>query len=340
MHHSKKKCSITVIITAYNSAKFISRSINSVVNQKDEECKIIVINDASTDNTWEVVKRYGDRVKYIEFEENKGPAVGRSKGLFETETEFVAFLDADDYWKENFARFMKHFLVANEDLVAANCAYSSISYKGNELQQPSLSMEDKEYYKGGNVCNNFYEYWTKYDCIRTGTVLMRTEIAKKTGGLRKDLRLTEDLEFWGYLATFGNWGFMPKHLFVTDQQILTPSERLKKFKRRFSFFKELDIKSWKKRIDPKLQDSQSKKAFNEYLINIYTTIAFAKAYTFSFKDSYQFVSRNRTRINENGWGKALRMGVKAGPLFWPILCMGLRFREIAKSYLFFMLRST
>lgn len=327
-----KKNKVTAVITAYNAERYISRALDSVINQKNEECEIIVVNDASTDNTGDVVKRYGNRVKYIELKVNSGPAVGRTKGLFATETEYVAFLDADDYWKEDFASVMKNFLVKHSNLVAANCGYESRGYNGLVKNKPHLDQEDKIYYENGNTCTNFFKYWEKYDCVLTGTVLMRTEIAKKTDGQRADLRLTQDLEFWGYLATFGKWGFVPDILFITDEQILKPSERLKKFKKRFSFFKDLSIKSWKKRIEPNIRDPEKVQAFSNYLKNIYTTIAYAKAYTFSFLNSYQFAKNNKAQLKREGWGKALRLGIKLGPAAWPFICIGLRFREIFKAY--------
>jgi len=325
---------ITVVVTAFNASRYISRCIDSIINQRDEFCEIVVINDGSSDQTKEVLAKYGDRIKYREFYENQGPAVGRTLGLNETKTEFVAFIDADDYWEYDFAHKMKSFLLNNRTAVAVSCGYKKNDYNGKQYLRPKLSQSDLKYYEGGNLCPNFYEFWATYCSILTGTVLMRTEIARKTGGQRKDLRLTEDLEFWGYLATFGDWAFLPDYLFVTDEQILKPKERLKKFKHRFSFFKDMDIVSWSQRIMPRLEDSRSIVAFNSFLKNIITTIAFAKAYLLDIKDSYLFSLSNRDGLLTSGWGKGLRFGLKLGPLFWPLICFGLKTREIIKAFLF------
>lgn len=333
-HSPLLKKSVTAVVTAFNASRYISRCVDSIINQKDEFCDIVVINDGSTDQTKEVLANYGDRIKYIEFSENQGPAVGRTLGLKETKTEFVAFIDADDYWESDFAHKMISFLLSNRTAVAACCGYKKNDYNRKQYLRPKLSQTDKEYYEEGNICPNFYEFWDTYCSILTGTVLMRTEIAKKTGGQRKDLRLTQDLEFWGYLATFGDWAFLPEHLFITDEQILRPKERLRKFKRRFSFFKELDIDSWSKRIVPRLEDTRSITAFNSFSSNIITTIAFAKAYLLNARDSYIFSLNNRNSLLNSGWGKGLRVGLKLGPLLWPFVCLGFRAREIMKAYLF------
>lgn len=329
-----RKGKVTAIVTAYNAERYISRCIESIINQKDEVCEIIIVNDGSKDKTESAIKKYQERITSIEFPQNMGPAVGRTVGLFNTKTEFVAFIDADDFWLSDFAHTMKGFLELHPDIIAANCSYIKRDYKGMDFYRPILKEDDKEYYKQGQVCPDFYEFWAKYHSILTGTVLMRTEIALKTGGQRKDLRLTQDLEFWGYLATFGKWAFIPKHLFVTDERVLKPSERLAKFKRRFSFFKNLDVKSWSERIMPSINNQQSIAFFNEFLRTIITTIAFAKAYSFDIQDSYRYAKIHKDQIMPNGWGKAIKLGLKLGLVGWPFVCLALRLREIFKAYLF------
>jgi glycosyltransferase involved in cell wall biosynthesis len=79
------------------------------LNQTYRPIEIIVVNDGSTDQTYAVIKQYGDRVHAF-WQENAGPATARNKGLSEARADFVAFLDADDLWlpeklERQFARF-------------------------------------------------------------------------------------------------------------------------------------------------------------------------------------------------------------------------------------------
>jgi hypothetical protein len=163
-------------------------------------------------------------------------------------------------------------------------------------------------------------------------VMMRTEAARRTGGQREDLRLTQDLEFWGYLATFGSWGFIPQPLFVTDLRVLTPTERLGKFKKRYAFFRDLTVESWSSRIAPRLEDPASKYAFECFLGHIATVIALANAYTFRFGRSYRLARQWKQHLDK-GLGSVLEYGSRGGPVFWPFVCMALRAREVMKSYL-------
>ena len=71
---------ITVVITSYNAGRYISRCINSALNQIFPDVEVIVVDDGSTDNTKEIVESYTEKVRYIRFESNKGPAAGRTRG--------------------------------------------------------------------------------------------------------------------------------------------------------------------------------------------------------------------------------------------------------------------
>ncbi|HQG77910.1 MAG TPA: glycosyltransferase family 2 protein [Bacteroidales bacterium] len=93
----KNDIRITALIPAYNSEKFIARSINSAIKQTFQPCQIIIIDDGSTDGTAEVVKRYGDRVDYF-YKKNGGPSSARNLGIKNAVGDWIAFLDSDDEW--------------------------------------------------------------------------------------------------------------------------------------------------------------------------------------------------------------------------------------------------
>ena len=170
--------------------------------------------------------------------------------------------------------------------------------------------------------------------VRTGTVMMRTDAALKTEGQREDLRLTQDLEFWAYLGTFGRWGFVPKPLFVTDQLAITPKERISKIKRRFMFFRDMEVEDWARRVRPRLNNPESLEGFERVLDRIALTITLANAYTFRFGKSYRLAREHKDDLG-SGLGSVLRLGIRGGPLLWPLVCIALRLREMAKAYLRF-----
>lgn len=89
--------SVSVIIPTYNRAHLICEAIDSVINQTYQDFEIIVVDDGSTDETSEVLKKYRDEIIYVK-QENKGPGAARNRGLAHAEGSYIAFLDSDDIW--------------------------------------------------------------------------------------------------------------------------------------------------------------------------------------------------------------------------------------------------
>ena len=91
---------VSIIMPSYNTAKFISETIESVLVQTYTNWELIIVDDCSTDNTDEVVKSFlsYNRIKYIKNEKNSGAAVSRNRALREAKGKWIAFLDSDDLW--------------------------------------------------------------------------------------------------------------------------------------------------------------------------------------------------------------------------------------------------
>lgn len=90
---------ISVVIPVYNREKTVKQSVESVLNQTVSDIEVIIVDDASKDNSVKIVKEIQDnRVKIIELEENKGACVARNIGIKEARGEYIAFHDSDDLW--------------------------------------------------------------------------------------------------------------------------------------------------------------------------------------------------------------------------------------------------
>ena len=86
---------VSVIIPVYNTENFLPRCLESVCNQTLSDIEIICINDCSTDNSLEVLKKYP--VKIIDLPENKGAAYARNRGIEAATGEYIGFVDSDDF---------------------------------------------------------------------------------------------------------------------------------------------------------------------------------------------------------------------------------------------------
>ena len=113
----------SIIMPSYNTASFITLSIQAVLNQTYTNWELLIVDDCSTDNTDEVVNPYlkDERIRYIKNEKNSGAAVSRNRALQGAKGKWIAFLDSDDLWKpeklEKQIKFMEmndyHFSYTN-----------------------------------------------------------------------------------------------------------------------------------------------------------------------------------------------------------------------------------
>lgn len=93
---------VSVIIPTYNRANLLPRALKSVLSQTYQPLEVIVVDDASQDNTSEVVEGFGEGTfRYIRHEENKGGSAARNTGIRAARGKFIAFLDSDDAWTPN-----------------------------------------------------------------------------------------------------------------------------------------------------------------------------------------------------------------------------------------------
>lgn len=91
---------VSIIMPSFNTARFISETIRSVLAQTYTNWELIIVDDCSIDNTDEVVTEFltDNRIRYIKNEKNSGAAVSRNRALREAKGKWIAFLDSDDLW--------------------------------------------------------------------------------------------------------------------------------------------------------------------------------------------------------------------------------------------------
>lgn len=93
--------SISVVIAAYNAGRFIAEALASVLNQSRPPLEVIVVDDASTDNTREVVRSFLPKIRLIENTTNEGPGARRNQAARQASGDAIALLDADNRWEPN-----------------------------------------------------------------------------------------------------------------------------------------------------------------------------------------------------------------------------------------------
>ena len=115
---------VSIIMPAHDTAEYIRAAIESVIDQTYSNWELLIVDDASTDDTVKLVERYvrsDSRVRLFRFSENKGPAAARNLAIQKAEGDLIAFLDGDDYYYRDFLERIVGFM----DTTGAAVAYAS-----------------------------------------------------------------------------------------------------------------------------------------------------------------------------------------------------------------------
>lgn len=181
----------TVVIPLYNKELSIFNTIQSVLDQTFEEFEILVINDGSTDNSTEIVKKIDDtRVRLIN-QHNQGVSAARNKGIKESKYPWIALLDGDDIWKPNHLEEIKNMMCKFPGFYIY---VTSFCYSNKKNSVRHISSSDVF-----EIKNYFLEAMRK-NIIWTSVVVINKASFDKIGGFKEELTHGEDLDLWGRLA--------------------------------------------------------------------------------------------------------------------------------------------
>lgn len=188
---------VSVIIPLYNKVKYIKRALDSVLGQTFEDFEIIVVDDGSSDAGPAIVKGYnGNKVKLIR-QRNAGPGAARNRGLAESKSSLVAFLDADDEWMPHFLEKNIKALQKNPDCDVAAAAY----YLGSERRNISAEfrrrgMNDGVWKLNNNISDD--ELKNSIYILHSSSTVCKKNIIEKYGGFytADNCKLGEDYYLW------------------------------------------------------------------------------------------------------------------------------------------------
>ena len=142
---------ISIIVPIYNAEKYLSKCINSLINQTKKEIEIILINDGSTDRSEEIINNYRDeRIKYFK-NENQGIGKTRNFGIEKATGKYLMFVDSDDYLKEDACEIL--FKKAEkEKLDLVICNYYKVDEETEQKKEvKEIKPTKKPYYIGAHV---------------------------------------------------------------------------------------------------------------------------------------------------------------------------------------------
>ena len=205
MAKTKKNPTVSIIIATYNRAHYIGRAIQSVLNQTYQDFEVIIVNDASTDDTEEVVKSFNDeRLRYIQLSKNSGGApVPRNAGIRAARGEYIAFLDDDDEWlPEKLEKQVNKFKSVSSDV---GVVYHGYVYVNEQTGEKLFEViPDKK----GDV----FELLLEKGIVGDTTPLVRKECFKRVGLYDTEFLGTYDRDMWLRVAKCYKFDFVPEIL--------------------------------------------------------------------------------------------------------------------------------
>lgn len=192
---------ITVIIPAFNVEKYIRKSVLSALEQ-NEVREVIVVDDGSTDNTWSILNELKSkeisRLTILQHPKgiNKGRSASRNLGLNNAKFDFIAFLDADDYYLPN--RFKQELQIFNIDN-SVDVVYNAVGYHFYR----NLDSNEQNYFKRLNTVTRPIDLENQYECLLNSTygylhlngITLKKSLLNNKILFNEKLKVTEDSEF-------------------------------------------------------------------------------------------------------------------------------------------------
>ena len=191
---------VSICMPAYNSAMFIADTLDSIKKQTYQNWELIVADDASNDETKEIVEEFDKHVSqsvlFVRNQKNSGVAVTRNAAINNSSSKWIAFIDSDDLWHRDHLSSLVNTLKARPDCDVIHSAMNIFDSQTNQtifrqsfeeetIRQFPLSLFDGSYY------------------IQTCSAMISRKLYESIGGLNADFKYAEDIEFWLRAARAG-----------------------------------------------------------------------------------------------------------------------------------------
>lgn len=196
---------VSVIIPSYNSAKYLSEAIDSALNQTFKDFELIVVDDGSTDNTAEILSKYGNKIRCFS-QENKGVSAARNRGIRESKGEYIAFLDSDDIWLPKKLELQMQKLSNNPEYTWSYCDKISVFEDGIKEEDNNNLIKPLEGY--------IFDHLLVKNFIPTPSVIIKRGCFESAGLFDENLLHLEDYDLFLRLAKDYPISFVNKKLFI------------------------------------------------------------------------------------------------------------------------------
>lgn len=204
---------VSIVVPVYNGEAYLAESLDSITAQTYPNIEILVMDDASTDGTPDIIKSYGNRLTHIRNQTNLGQFGNVNKGIEKTKGEFVCVYHADDIYQPEIVEKEARYLMQNKSAGAVFCMDIFIDAKGDVYNQ----LEIPQVVRGGGP----FDYETILNALLTyknvflvgPTSMVRRDVYFDVGLYNgDDYGIAGDLEMWARIARSYDLGIIEEHL--------------------------------------------------------------------------------------------------------------------------------
>lgn len=199
---------ISVVLPTFNRGSVLARAIGSVLNQTYADLELLVIDDASTDDTRDVVQSIHDeRLRYLRLANNVGPAAARNAGIRQARGDLIAFQDSDDEWLPGkLEEQMKVFENAPAEVGVVYTGFWKVQ-GDKKTYIPSSTTPRME--------GNIHDILLRGNFVGTPTAVVKKECFGKAGMFDEEMAMLEDWELWIRISAYYQFRFINKPLVVS-----------------------------------------------------------------------------------------------------------------------------
>jgi glycosyltransferase involved in cell wall biosynthesis len=288
---------VSVVVPTYNRADLLQRAIDSILNQTYSDFELIIVDDASTDNTQAVVDEYDDpRIKYVEKEQNEGGAAARNTGIQHSCGDFVAFCDSDDEWIETKLEKQTEVIKTHE-CTAVYCRHYVVEDEYDAFRRSSGEL------RSGDIRADLLQGWCP---ASTSFFLVEKESLRAVDGFDPQLPSFQDYDLWLRLAQDHTFCYVDEHLVIKhnhhgEQLATSPEKRSEGLK----YF----LEKWEKEIQSKYDKETVDRIRDKHLKQIYFNTSLNSRIEKDFRQSliygYKYLAKTFNNPNPKNIGQLL-----------------------------------
>lgn len=198
---------VSVIIPAFNRRDYIDETVQSVLKQTYPHVELIVVDDGSTDGTYEKLQEFQDRILLLSHSGrlNKGQSIAINLGLSRAKGEYVAILDSDDYWAEEKLFLQVDYLMRHENIGLVYGNGYCVDAKGNIL----YPFYDDLHYENNDPNRVLLDCYL----LLPQNALVRKAVYEEVGFFEESFRAAQDHDMLIRIAEKTQFGYIPNYLF-------------------------------------------------------------------------------------------------------------------------------